>query len=114
VRTRTLLSAVATAAALSVVPSAQAAERYIVVLRPGSTQTPSQAASAAEAAGAHVRFVYRHALQGFSATMPAAALDRLRRNRNVAYVERAGVGSLVATQSGATWGLDRVDQRNLP
>ncbi len=113
-RTRALLSAVAAAAAFASAPAAHAAERYIVVLKPSASQTPSAAANLAEAAGADVRFVYRHALRGYSATLPKSLLDRLRRSTDIAYVERVGVGSFVATQSGATWGLDRVDQRNLP
>jgi subtilisin family serine protease len=32
----------------------------------------------------------------------------------VAYVERDGLVEASTTQSGATWGLDRIDQRNLP
>jgi subtilisin family serine protease len=115
VRTRTLLSAVAmSAAALSFASAAQAAERYIVVLKPGADTTVSEAVNTAEAQGADVRFVYRHALHGYSATLPEALLAKLRRSGDVAYVERAGTGSFVATQSGATWGLDRVDQRDLP
>ena len=113
-RTRALLSAVAAAAALSIAPAAHAAERYIVVLKPGAAQTPAAAAAVAESQGASVRFVYRHALRGYSATLPPALLDRLRRNEQVAYVEPVGTGSLVASQANATWGLDRVDQRNLP
>jgi serine protease len=114
VRIRVLTAAAAATAALTCAPAANAAERYIVVLKPGASATPAQAASAAEAAGASVRFVYRNALRGYSATLPQALLDRLRRNADVAYVERVGTGSLVATQAGATWGLDRVDQRDLP
>ena len=113
-RTRALLSAVAAATALSVAPAAHANERYIVVLKPSSSETPEQAARSAESQGGNVRFVYRHALKGFSATLPEQAVERFRRNRNVEYVEQSGEGSFVATQANATWGLDRVDQRNLP
>jgi subtilisin family serine protease len=111
---RASLFAVVTATALFCTPAAHAAERYIVVLKPDASQTPAAAARAAEDAGANVRFVYRNALRGYSASLPQALLDRLRRSRDVAYVERAGTGSFVATQTSATWGLDRVDQRNLP
>ena len=43
-----------------------------------------------------------------------AALARLLADPNVAYVEEDGIVSINATQTGATWGIDRVDQRNLP
>jgi subtilisin family serine protease len=42
------------------------------------------------------------------------ALARLLADPRVAYVEEDGVVSINATQSPATWGLDRIDQRNLP
>jgi subtilisin family serine protease len=38
----------------------------------------------------------------------------VRNDPNVAYVEADQTVGLVATQSPATWGLDRIDQRNLP
>jgi subtilisin family serine protease len=114
VRNRALLSAVVTAAALSIAPAAQAAERYIVVLKPSSSETPEQAAKSAKSQGGNVRFVYHHALKGFSATLPEQAVEHFRRNKNVEYVEQAGEGTFVATQANATWGLDRIDQRNLP
>src|SRR5207249_4226090 len=35
-------------------------------------------------------------------------------NPNVAYIEPDQVATIDTTQTGATWGLDRIDQRNLP
>ena len=57
---------------------------------------------------------YRHALKGFAATMPPQAVEALRTNPNVAYIEQDEIVKAVATQSNATWGIDRIDQRNLP
>jgi subtilisin family serine protease len=51
-------------------------------------------------------------LQGFSATLPANVLETLRKNPNIAYIEADQVVTLDASQSPATWGLDRIDQRN--
>ena len=48
---------------------------------------------------------------------PAPALEGLRRNPNVEYIEAdatVGASQPVQTQSSAPWGLDRVDQRALP
>jgi subtilisin family serine protease len=56
--------------------------------------------------------VYRHALKGFAATLPAQARQALLRNPNVAYIAPDSVTTLADTQSGATWGLDRIDQRS--
>lgn len=61
-------------------------------------------------------FVYAFALDGFSATLSADELSRLRNDKRVSYIEPDQVMSVNATQtqSNATWGIDRVDQRNRP
>jgi aqualysin 1 len=94
---------------------AAVADRYIVVFKNGVSDAPGLARQLTEAHGGTLRHTYRHALQGFAATLPAAAAEALRNNPNVAYVEPDGVATVSqTTQSGATWGLDRVDQRALP
>jgi subtilisin family serine protease len=93
--------------------SAPAPTGYVVVLEPGTNAAAVAAEHAAEL-GVGVGFVYRHALKGYSATVPAASLDALRADARVAYVERDGVVRANATQTNATWGLDRIDQRALP
>jgi aqualysin 1 len=89
-------------------------DRYIVVFRDGVTRGPALAAQLVRAGGGELHYTYEHALNGFAATLPAAAVEGIRRNPNVAYVEQDAVVTIVATQSNATWGLDRVDQRALP
>jgi subtilisin family serine protease len=90
-------------------------DRYIVVFRDGVTGGPALAAQLVRAGGGELHYTYEHALNGFAATLPAAAVDGIRRNPNVAYVEQDAVVTVVATtQPSATWGLDRVDQRALP
>jgi subtilisin family serine protease len=105
--------------AIAVVPVSVAgadgvpAQGYIVVLKGG----PNPAAVAAEHTvrlGVQVGFVYTQALQGYSALVPAATLDALRNDARVAYVERDQQVRAVTTQTGATWGIDRADQRALP
>ena len=66
------------------------------------------------AMGAQVHYTYDAALQGFAATLPEQALNGLRHNPNVEYIEVDSTVSLDATQTGATWGLDRIDQAALP
>jgi subtilisin family serine protease len=61
--------------------------------------------------GAHT---YQRALKGFSVRMPEQQALRLADDPQVAFVEEDGVVSLGTTQTGATWGLDRIDQRDLP
>jgi subtilisin family serine protease len=83
--------------------------QYIVVLRPGADPR-----SVAAVAGVSPRFVYTAALNGFSAALNQGQLNALRHNPGVEYVEQDGRVEAWTTQTGATWGLDRIDQRNLP
>jgi subtilisin family serine protease len=61
-----------------------------------------------------MQHVYRAAINGFSAKLSDAQVARLRASRKVAYVEQDRVVTADTTQTGATWGLDRIDQRNRP
>lgn len=90
--------------------------QYIVVMRPGAQAAANRVAAVLEARrnGAQVQREYGTALQGFAATLPARALDVLRANPAVASIEADQVMTLNDTQSPATGGLDRVDQRALP
>jgi subtilisin family serine protease len=78
--------------------------RYIVQLARGS-----EPAAVARAHGATPRRVYRHAIVGFSAELSDAALAALQRNPNVVRIEPDGTAVL-----HEAWGLDRIDQRQLP
>lgn len=64
--------------------------------------------------GGEVHHVYEHALSGYAASLPSAALDAISADPRVAAVELDGIVRLVTTQSGATWGIDRSDQRSRP
>jgi subtilisin family serine protease len=57
---------------------------------------------------------YKHALKGFSSKLTPAAIEEMRRNPKVKYIEQNQVATIVATQNSATWGLDRIDQPSLP
>ena len=57
---------------------------------------------------------YKHALKVFSSRLTPAAIEQMRRNPKVKYIEQNQIATLVATQNGATWGLDRIDQPSLP
>jgi subtilisin family serine protease len=76
------------------------------------------AAVAAEHArrfGAKVSHVYSHALKGYAATIGDGGPSAIAGDPRVRRVEPDGVATASATvQSGATWGLDRIDQRGLP
>ena len=55
--------------------------------------------------------VYRNVLRGFAAALPDAALAALSADPRVLRVEADGPVGIVGEQTGAPWGLDRVDQR---
>ncbi|WP_322938167.1 S8 family peptidase [Nocardioides bizhenqiangii] len=89
--------------------------RYIVVLNQQASRTvAADARRVAVDKGGRITHQYRTALNGFSAKLPDRAVQALRANPAVAYIEADRRVSIDGDQAGATWGLDRVDQRNLP
>jgi aqualysin 1 len=89
--------------------------RYIVKLRDGVTSDDAQSARTdAKDAGGKVHATYSRVLKGFSASLSQSALEQVRSNPEVEYVEADQKVHATETQSPATWGLDRIDQRSLP
>jgi subtilisin family serine protease len=103
------VSAAALAPLHAAAPGRAVQGEYIVVLKEGAD--PRSVAAIAQATPEHV---YTNALNGFSAALNSGQLTALRNNPNVASVEEDQLMSVDATQSGATWGIDRTDQRALP
>lgn len=87
--------------------------RYIVVLKPGANAR-AVAEQTVRTHGGTVHFIYESALNGFAASLPAAAVEALRHDPKLAYIEADQVVSLASTQASPPWGLDRIDQRSLP
>jgi subtilisin family serine protease len=83
------------------------AGRFIVTLRERINP-----AGVAREHGVRPDYVYTHALTGFAGRISDAARQGLLRDSRVARVEPDGIATIVTTQSGATWGLDRIDQRD--
>jgi hypothetical protein len=100
--------------ALSAPAAADQLQDYIVVFNDDVADPSGLARGLVQAHGGRLGFTYETALKGFSASLSSEAVDALRNNPNVAYVELDLEVTIVDTQSGATWGLDRLDQRNLP
>ena len=89
--------------------SPDVAGRFIVTLRPSASP-----AAVARDHGVRPQYTYTHALNGFAGRISDAARAGLLRDNRVVRVEPDGIATIVSQQTGATWGLDRVDQRALP
>jgi subtilisin family serine protease len=83
------------------------AGRFIVTLKDHTSP-----GSIAREHGVRPDFIYTHALTGFAGRISDAARQGLLRDSRVTRVEPDGIATIVTTETGATWGLDRVDQRS--
>lgn len=97
-------------------PDKRIADQYIVVLKDDVTDVDGEAVRlsrdfAGDRNGGHT---YKHALKGFSVRMSEERAAKLAADPRVAYVEEDAVISLAANQTNPPWGLDRIDQRQLP
>jgi subtilisin family serine protease len=114
----TLLPGTAVAGEIPAQPFAESAPihgRYIVVFNNRVSDPAAAASRLMKGTGGQTHHTYRFALRGFAATIPDAAYQSIRMNPNVAYIEQDATVSLVSTtQTNATWGIDRIDQRDLP
>src|SRR5919201_2865103 len=88
--------------------------QYIVVLKdegvkPGDVRTIAEALVRPH--GGRVLYHYEHALRGFTVAISTTGAAALARHPRVRFVEQDSI--MTATQA-ASWGLDRIDQRDLP
>lgn len=120
VRPRALLAAGALVAAGLLAVPAQATPTtasYVVTLGRGVPAQPVLALT--QALGGRVGFVYTSALNGFSVTLPVPALGALRGLPGVVAVEpdlaaHVDATSMRTQSNPPSYGLDRIDQRDLP
>lgn len=110
------------------------ADQYIVVVQDGV-----DGSAVAKRNGVQPKFVYSATINGFAAVLSKSQLAKVRKDLSVKYVEPDAIASIAAkpqpppgpasakppanlppttsdvktqtTQTGATWGIDRVDQR---
>ena len=98
------------------------ANHYIVVLDEDATGPDADYGRAAARAqevlartpAGRLTNVYAFALTGFSAEMTEEEAIELSKDPDVLLVEEDSTMEAVATQTNATWGLDRIDQRDRP
>lgn len=112
-------------AAELITPDNAIPNRYIVVLK-DDTDAPTQESNAraqrrsgmademTSRHGGRAMQVYRRALHGFVAEMSAQQARAMLRDARVRFIEQDSVVSIAATEQNATWGLDRIDQRDRP
>ena len=113
-----LLATLVVLAGVSSTATAADGVGFIVVLDDAVSEPSAVAAEQAERYGMDLGHVYGAALKGYSVVIPSGFADSvvssLASDPRVAYVEPDGVVQATTTQTGATWGLDRIDQRNRP
>jgi subtilisin family serine protease len=84
---------------------------YIVVLKDDVSDPAAVAAEHAANLGIELGYGCEDALKGYSGLLSPEALSALTQDPRV---ELDGIVTADTTQTGATWGLDRIDQRNRP
>jgi subtilisin family serine protease len=95
-------------------------DSYIVMLKAEDGNKPSgltpslKAVDMAARYGGNITQVYEGAIEGFAVQMKEEAALKLAADDRVDFVEQDQVMEIVATQTNATWGIDRIDQRALP
>ena len=89
--------------------------QYIVVFRPSSPNSLSNAKYVEQTMGGVTKFVYTNVLNGAAMQLSDAAAVALRSDPRVLSVDQDQVVTTNTTQvNPPSWGLDRIDQRNLP
>ncbi|MBE1486200.1 S8 family peptidase [Plantactinospora soyae] len=91
---------------------------YIVVFKDSAVSRATVGSRASGLIGRHggkVARTYTAALRGFEINTNAKSAARIAADPNVAYVEQSHTIQISGTQPNPpSWGLDRIDQRNLP
>lgn len=95
--------------------------QYIITLRKAPAGSyysgmtiPHIAADLTARHGGMLQHVYEHAMHGFSIHLTPQQAQLLAQNPMVQLVEQDQVVHAVGSESNATWGIDRIDQRSLP
>jgi subtilisin family serine protease len=109
-----VLAAGSTGAASARTSDSSSRSTYIVTLRPATGDPGTVGNEAERRFGGRLAQIYSRALSGFAITIPDSFAARLASDSRVLSVEPDSVVEADVTQTPATWGIDRVDQRSLP
>jgi subtilisin family serine protease len=86
--------------------------RYIISLRPNANQTAK--ASVVSILGDSIITTFSHAIKGYLVDLTPSQLKALKGNIAVQNIEQDRVITISSDQLNPPWGLDRIDQPNLP
>ena len=98
-------------------PAKPIADRYIVTLSKDVADTQTESETVMRGRGGQVHHHFKNGFRGFTATIPATELERVRRQPHVMAVEADQLVQLnqaVSIEPQAAWGLDRIDQADRP
>jgi serine protease len=104
------------------------AGQYIVLIKPEQVRGARDFSTAARSRprvaqfaegrarkhGARVERIYENSVRGFSAKMSRREAERLAADPAILLVEEDQIITIDATDTDVTWGLDRIDQTDLP
>ncbi len=85
---------------------------YLIILHEDADQDSIEAKH--DLGNGKRKFRYQRALKGFSATLEAKQLERIKNDPDVKWVEPDSIVTADQSESALSWGLDRIDQRALP
>jgi subtilisin family serine protease len=91
-------------------------DAYIVVFNDDVKETEVDAESdrVCGESGSKKGRSFKHAVKGFTSHLSPAAVEKMRRDPRVKYIEQDQLATMSATQFTAPWGLDRIDQSDNP
>jgi subtilisin family serine protease len=90
-------------------------DQYIVVLKDDADLDADSNGLSRDFGGDRAGgFTYRRAIKGFSVRLNEIQAARMADDPRVEFIEEDSEVTTAATQTSATWGLDRIDQRDLP
>ena len=86
--------------------------RYIIMLKSSASATAK--ADVLSLLGSSITTTYSAAFKGYAATLTSSQLKALKGNPAIQHIEQDRIITVASSQPNPPWGLDRIDQVNLP